>query len=164
MLRAAILATATITLAACTTPAKVEEDAPTAERQAAGAAGVAIEKISDAPREGIEDQFLSCVRERENGIRQSQFFLIKDGVVKSYSQMQNYARPMCDAGQAGCALGWQGEEIALYFETESGAVNQMLLDLDTLTMQKRLKSSTSSVEDSTAQCTTGPLPAGVTID
>ena len=163
-MRAFSITLATILISACTTPAEDgDKTAAASDDQPAGAAGVSVQTISDTARSGVEDQFISCIEEKGNGITQSQFYLIKDGVVKSYSQMQNYARPMCDAGQEGCALGWQGEQIGLYFKTASGAVNQMLVDLDTLTMQKRLTSS-RGVEDTTAQCTTGPLPNGVRID
>ena len=163
-MRAFPIAFAALLISACTTSAEDgDRTAATSDDQPAGAAGVSVERISETAREGIEDQFISCIEDKGNGIKLSQFYLIKDGVVKSYSQMQNYARPMCDAGQEGCALGWQGEKIGLYFKTASGAVNQMLLDLDTLTMEKQLTSS-RGVDKSTSQCTTGPLPDGVKID
>lgn len=163
-MRAVPIAFAALLISACTTPAEEGDKAAAAGDEASkGAASVSVDSISETAKAGVEDQFISCIEQKDNGITQSQFYLIKDGVVKSYSQMQNYARPMCDAGQEGCALGWQGEQIGLYFKTASGAVNQMLLDLDTLAMQKRLTSS-RGVEESTSQCTTGPLPDGVKID
>lgn len=164
MTRAFAFALATIGLAACTPSAEVEEASAGAATEADGLAMVSVDSIAPTRKAKVADQFISCIQDRGNGITESQFYLIKDGAVKSYSQMQNHARPMCDPGQPGCALGWQGEEVALYFETASGAVNQMLLDLDTLDMRKRLTTSTRGTEESTAKCTTGPVPEGVTID
>lgn len=153
---------AALGLAACTPSGEVEDASAAAE--ATGAATVSVDTITAARKGKVADQFISCVETNANGNTLSQFFLIKDGAVKSYSQMQNLARPMCDPGQPGCALGWQGEQVGLYFETASGAVNQMLLDLDTMTMEKRLTTAARGTEESSAKCTSGPLPDGVVIE
>ncbi|MXO89598.1 hypothetical protein [Pontixanthobacter aquaemixtae] len=129
-----------------------------------GAAAVTVESLAATRSQPVDDQFITCTEKQDNGITSTQFFLITDGAVKSYSRMQNFARDMCDPGQPGCGLGWQGEKVGLYFETASGAVNQMLLDIETLTMEKRLTSDTSGVEEFTFQCESGPFPEGVTID
>lgn len=155
---------ATLALSACTSPATGEDTAAESGDQPSGLEAVTVESITPGREAPAEDQFISCVEDKGNGIKTTQFFPIQNGMVKSYSQMQNRARPMCDAGQPGCALGWQGEKIGLYFETASGAVNQMLLDLETLTLQKRLTTASSGVEESAAQCTSGPFPEGVVID
>jgi len=155
---------ATLAVSACTSPATGEDIAAQTGDQPAGLEAVTVESIALGREAPVEDQFISCTEDQGNGIRTTQFFLIQNGVVKSYSQMQNLARPMCDAGQPGCALGWQGEKIGLYFETASGAVNRMLLDLETLTLEKRLSTASSGVEETSAQCTSGPFPEGVVID
>ena len=164
MLRASALALTALALSACTIPDEGEKPAASASDKPSALASVSVESILNAPKVGIDDQFISCIQDRGNGVTESQFFLIYGGEVKSYSQMQNRARPMCDAGQPGCALGWQGDDVALYFETASGAVNQMLLDLEAMELRKRLSTASRGVEESTAQCTSGPLPDGVTID
>lgn len=175
MLRASAIALTALALSACSPAAGVESDqksdqksdSETTDSQASGAAGpagISVESISDTRSAPVDDQFITCTQTRDNGITLTQHFLIQGGAVKSYSQMQNYARPMCDAGQKDCALGWQGEEIGLYFRTNSGALNQILVDVETLTMRKRLTTSTRGVEESTAQCTSGPHPEGVRID
>ena len=112
----------------------------------------------------VEDQFIECAETTPNGNTSRQFFLIKGGAVKSYSQMQNFARDMCDPGQPGCALGWYGEKVGLFFETGSGAVNQMLLDLETLQMEKVLTTATNGAQQSAMICERGPFPDGVVID
>lgn len=164
MLRATALALTALTLSACTTPDEGDKAAAIASDKPSDLASVSVESILNTAKAGIDDQFISCLEERDNGIELTQFFLIQNGEVKSYSQMQNRARPMCDPGQPGCALGWQSDEIALYFKTASGAVNQMLLDLDTMELRKRLTTASRGAEESSAQCTSGPLPDGVTID
>jgi hypothetical protein len=158
------IALGALTLSACANPAQGDEAAATPADPAAGVAAVSVESIAATRKAPVDDQFISCVQETANGNTYSQFYLIKDGAVKSYSKIQNYARPMCDPGQPGCALGWQGEQVALFFETASGAVNQMLIDLDTMTQSKRLTTASRGVEETTMQCTSGPYPDGVTID
>lgn len=159
-----IIALGTLGMSACANPAQGDEAAAAPVDAKIGVAGLSVETITDRRSAPVEDQFISCVEQSTSGNTLSQFYLISDGEVKSYSKMQNYARPMCDPGQPGCALGWQGEQVALYFETASGAVNQTLVDLDTMTQSKRLTTTSRGVEESTAQCTSGPLPEGVTID
>lgn len=109
----------------------------------------------------VDNQLIECVEEK-GSTTMRQFFVVRDGAVLSYSQMQNAARPMCDTGQPDCALGWQGKDIGLYFRTASGSLNQNRVNLETMTMQRRLTSPGKDAIDSTAICTAGPIPADIT--
>lgn len=134
-----------------------------------GQAGTSVSDISAAtisPSRSapVDDQLVECVSETANGNVTRQFFLTKDGAVKSYSQMQNFARDMCDPGQPDCALGWQGEKIGLYFKNSNGALNQMLLDLDTMTLERQVTTARNGAVLTTMSCTAGPFPSGVTIE
>lgn len=157
---------AALLLAACSeAPAPEAVAAPSGDTDGTSdVANVSVESIAPTRAAPVNDQFIECSSQTKNGNTTRQFFLITGGAVKSYSQMQNFARNMCDLGQPDCALGWQGEKVGLYFKTNSGAVNQMLLDLDTLTMEKRLTTARNGTELSTQTCSSGPFPGGVTIE
>lgn len=139
-------------------------DISAAASPASGPASVTVEGISATRSAPIDDQFIECTSKTKNGNTTRQFFLITDGSVKSYSQMRNFARNMCDPGQPDCALGWQGDKIALYFKTNSGAVNQMLLDVETLAAENQLTTAKDGATLSALTCSSGPFPDGVVIE
>ena len=158
-LRIPTLATV-VMLAACSGDAAADAQAA---GESEGPAAISLSSLSES-RVGaaaVENQLIECVEEK-GSTTMRQFFVIRDGAVLSYSQMQNAARAMCDPGQPNCALGWQGKDIGLYFRTASGSLNQNRVTLETMTMQRRLTSPGKDAVDSTATCTAGPIPADIT--
>ena len=158
-LRIPTLATV-VMLAACSGDAAADAQAA---GESEGPAAISLSSLSES-RVGavaVESQLIECVEEK-GSTTMRQFFVIRDGAVLSYSQMQNAARAMCDPGQPDCALGWQGKDIGLYFRTASGSLNQNRVNLETMTMQRRLTSPGKDAIDSTATCTAGPIPADIT--
>jgi hypothetical protein len=153
-----VTAAAFVLLTACSGDAPADAQPVTDD---GSAAAVMVASLADSRTAAVEDQLIECVEEK-GSITLRQFFVIRDGGVLSYSQMQNAARPMCEEGQPDCGLGWQGEDIGLYFRTASGALNQMRVDLDSMTMTKRLTTDSRGTEDSTASCTSAPIPADIT--
>ncbi|MFZ1742732.1 MAG: hypothetical protein WAT93_07750 [Pontixanthobacter sp.] len=152
---------AALLLAACS---EVPSADASAAEEASGVSAVSVDSIKATRASPVDDQYIECIDAQPNGITISQFFLIKDGEVKSYSRIRNYARHMCDAGQPGCALGWKGDKVGLYSVANSGAVNRMLLDLETLKMEKQLTTASRGDEFSSVSCTSGPFPDGVVIE
>ena len=162
-LRIPTLATV-VMLAACSGDAAADAQAAgDSAGDSEGPAAISVSSLSES-RVGataVENQLIECVEEK-GSTTMRQFFVIRDGAVLSYSQMQNAARAMCDPGQPDCALGWQGKDIGLYFRTASGSLNQNRVNLETMTMQRRLTSPGKDAVDSTATCTAGPIPADIT--
>lgn len=154
-----VIALGFVCLTACgqTTPGNAEQ-AP------AGARAISVSSLASSRDAPVEDQFIECKNEKPNGITLRHFFIITNGAVKSYSQMQNYARDLCDAGQPDCGLGWQGDKIGYYFKNSNGALNQLLVDLDSMTLERALTTKASGIEISQFVCTSSPFPEGITID
>lgn len=129
-----------------------------------GAQGVTIEAIEPVRAQPVDEQLVTCTHTAANGNKFTNFFVLVEGAAKSYSQFQNFARNLCDAGQPDCAQGWIGNDIASYSVNRNGVRNQYLLDLDALTMERALTTRDGTVEVSQYQCTTGDLPEGIVIE
>lgn len=157
-----------ITLALCALTISACDNASTAmAAQEAGEADeteITVPEVTLTRKAPVADQLLTCVQSKDNGITLTQFFLVHEGQVKAYSRMQNRAGDMCSAGQPDCALGWQGEKIALYSKTASGAVNAMTVDVDSLAFDKTLVTASRGTERYSGTCTSEPLPEGITIE
>lgn len=160
ILTTAIATSGLITLGAC-----AGDDAAAAQENAdqprSPALAVTMESLSDTRSAPVEDQLIICKHTSESGITTSWQALLKNGAVLSYSQMQNFARPMCDPGQPDCAMGWQGEKVGSFFRTHSGALNQHLLNLDTMTLERALTTEREGVEITQYTCTSSPFPEGI---
>lgn len=128
------------------------------------AADVTIEAITAQHAEPIDEQLITCSHTAESGNKSTNFFVITDGMAKSYSSFQNYARNLCDPGQPDCAQGWIGDDIASYSVNGRGYRNQFLVDLDAMTMERALTGADGSVEVSQYQCTSEALPEGIRIE
>lgn len=128
------------------------------------ALAITMDSLSDTRSAPVEDQLIECEHTSDTGITTTSFFLIKDGTVLSYSQMQNYARPLCEPGQPECAMGWQGEKVGSYFRTRSGALNQHLLDLDTMTLERALTTDRRGLEVTQYSCKSSGFPEGIRFD
>ncbi|MDP5103725.1 MAG: hypothetical protein NWP98_07345 [Erythrobacter sp.] len=130
----------------------------------AGATSVTVGSLSAKRSNSPEDQRIECVSTTAAGNTTRHFFVIYAGGVKSYSAFRNYARDLCDPGQADCAIGWQGDKIGSYSKNGNGVINQLLVDLDSMTMERAVTTASRGVEISQASCTASPLPEGIVID
>ncbi|WP_143738137.1 hypothetical protein [Erythrobacter donghaensis] len=129
-----------------------------------GAISVTTTSLSPTRSNPPEDQYIECVSKTAAGNTTRHFFIIYAGGLKSYSSFRNYARDLCDPGQPDCAMGWQGDKIGSYSRNGNGVVNQLLVDLDSMTMERAVTTATRGVEISQAICTASPLPEGIVID
>jgi hypothetical protein len=157
-----------LSLAAC---GQAPESKAAASNQAtgnqAGSAGatlVTVESLSATRSNPPEDQYIECVNAKPNGTTIRHFFIIYGGALKGYSSFKNYARDQCDPGQPDCAMGWQGDKIGSYSKNRNGVINQLLVDLDSMTMERAVTTASSGVEITQASCTASPLPEGIVID
>lgn len=130
----------------------------------AGAQSVTIDSIEVVRADPVEEQLVTCSHTNANGNKITNFFVLTEGVAKSYSSFQNYARNLCDPGQPDCAQGWIGDKIGSYSVNQSGIRNQFLVDLEAMTMERAMTRADGSVELSQYQCTSEPLPDGITIE
>ena len=131
---------------------------------AMSAADVTIEAIEPVRAVPIDEQLITCSHTSENGNTSTNFFVLTEGMAKSYSSFQNFARNLCDPGQPDCAQGWIGDNIASYSVNRRGYRNQHLVDLDTMTMERALTDADGTVETSQYQCTSEALPVGIRIE
>ena len=152
--------TALIAIAAACSQGSGEASAQGAMR----AADVTIEAIEPVRAEPIDEQLVTCSHTSENGNTSTNFFVLTEGMAKSYSSFQNFARNLCDPGQPDCAQGWIGDNIASYSVNRRGYRNQHLVDLDTMTMERALTDADGTVETSQYQCTSEALPVGIRIE
>lgn len=134
------------------------------QNENAAALAVTVESLSLTSANTLDDQLIECVHEKQNGITIRQFFVVYEGALKGYSSFQNYARNFCDPGQPDCAMGWLGNKIGTYSRNSNGVVNQLLLDVEALTMERAMTPSQGEVEITQSSCTSSPLPDGIVID
>ncbi len=152
-----------LSLASC---GQAPESKAAASNQAgsAGATSVSVESLSATRSNPPEDQYIECVNAKPNGTIIRHFFIVYGGALKGYSSFKNYARDQCDPGQPDCAMGWQGDKIGSYSRNGNGVINQLLVDLDSMTMERAVTTAARGVEISQASCTASPLPEGIIID
>ena len=131
---------------------------------AMSAADVTIAAIEPLRPEPIDEQLITCSHTAESGNKSTNFFVLTDGMAKSYSSFQNFARNLCDPGQPDCAQGWIGDDLASYSVNGRGYRNQFLVNLDTMTMERALTNRDGTVEVTQYQCTTEALPDGIRIE
>lgn len=158
MRTAIALALGALSISACDKPSSA------VAADVADAGEIRLPEVTLTREAPVADQLLTCVQSKDSGITLTQFFLIHEGQVKAYSRMQNRAGDMCAPGQPDCALGWQGEKIALFSKTASGAVNAMTVDVDRLAIEKTLVTASRGTERYSGTCTSEPLPEGITIE
>lgn len=130
----------------------------------AGAVSVTTASLSPTRSNPPADQRIECVSTTAAGNTTRHFFVIFRGGVKSYSSFRNYARDLCDPGQPDCAEGWQGDRIGSYSRNGNGVLNQLLVDLDSMTMERAMTPASGKIEITQATCTATPLPEGIIID
>ena len=128
------------------------------------AQAITVDAVVPVRAEPIEDQLITCSATSSNGNTLKNFFVLSGGEAKSYSSFQNYARNLCEVGQPDCAQGWIGDKIASYSVNRNGVRNQLLVDVDALAMERAVTLRDGTVEVTQYQCTSEPLPDGITID
>lgn len=167
-LTATLFACSAMTLGACAADDEVLAQDKTSQGEASTptspALAISMESLSATRTAPVKNQLITCEHTSERGMTTTWNALIRDGAVLSYSQMQNYSRPMCDPGQPDCAMGWQGEKVGSYFRTRSGALNQHLLDLETMTLERALTTKREGLEITQYTCTSSPFPEGIQFD
>lgn len=117
-----------------------------------------------APDSVVADQLIECVVEDAPGVTTTDFFLVTNGAVKRYARSMNMARDMCIPGQPDCALGWRRGKIAMAFAMPDGTRHEAVIDLDNRSISKTQTSAEGAAKSSAGTCSSGPVPAGVTID
>jgi hypothetical protein len=152
-----------LALASCgQAPEGMAEDSARNDKD--GALAVTTDSLTATRSNPPADQYIECVNAQPRGTTTRHFFIVYGGALKSYSSFRNYARDLCDPGQPDCAMGWQGDKIGSYSKNGNGVINQLLVDLDSMTMERAVTTASRGVEISQASCTASPLPEGIIID
>ncbi len=120
--------------------------------------------ITAKPAAAVADQLIECTTQEAPGITTSEFFLITNGAVKRYARAMNMARDMCLPDQPDCALGWRDGKIAMYYAMPDGAWASAVIDLDAKTIAKTQATADGDEQSMAGTCTSGAVPAGVSID
>tara|TARA_B100000678_G_scaffold205322_1_gene172997 strand:- start:297 stop:785 length:489 start_codon:yes stop_codon:yes gene_type:complete len=154
----AILAAGCAALAACG-PSEASEPAGEASATAAPASADLSDSLVTCAMPGYGDA---------DGLTVTQSFVLVDGQVKRYSEFQNHAFDLCEAGQPNCRLELDDGLITMDWTSEGGARSRYEVDLASLLITAREtkpgdEERVVSFEEG-AKCRRDPLPEGITIN
>ena len=159
----AITIAATTALAAC----GAAEPGEAASGEASGDSLPAV--TSEAPAD-VSDGLITCAMpdyDGKTGLTTTERFILIDGQPKRYSDFQNQAFDLCQAGQENCALKIENGVIRMDWTSANGTRSRYDVDLGTLDIAA-YRTDPGTAERSVAfkdgaKCVREPLPEGLEI-
>ena len=138
--------------------------------QPAEATDDSSKKISSAAPADLSDGLITCTMpdfDGKSGLTTTERFVLIGGEVKRYSQFNNQAFDLCQAGQEKCALGIENGVIRMDWTSQGGTRSRYDVDLGTLDIvaYKTDPGGTERAVDFApgSKCVREPLPEGLEV-
>ena len=140
------------------------------EAPAGEASGNSLPAVTSAAPADLSDGLITCAMpdyDGKTGLTTTERFILIDGQPKRYSDFQNQAFDLCQAGQENCALKIENGVIRMDWTSANGTRSRYDVDLGTLDIAA-YRTDPGTAERSVAfrdgaKCVREPLPEGLEI-
>jgi len=134
------------------------------------ASGDSSQTISSAAPADLSDGLITCTMpgfDGKSGLTTTERFVLIGGSVKRYSQFNNQAFDLCEAGQDKCALGIVNGVVRMDWTSQGGTRSRYDVDLGTLDIAA-YRTDPGGTERSVgfapgSKCVREPLPDGLEV-